>query len=174
MPKAALAFLLLSPLPCFAQPCAAYFKVLQSDPHIQGGTMERLSEPQKKWLTKKEQKKYPSVCYDSAKATYAIVWNQERGSRLISNDKEVDVNGTDGTKIGTTTTSKTSQVQAFLTYVSVMKIESDGKLRNPPLFFDTDHANSNWRAYVKFVPDKSSSADALERAVKFIASLEKP
>lgn len=173
-----LLFALLSPLPCLAQPCSVYFKVLQSDPHIPGGAMERASEPQKKWLAKTAPKKYPSACYDSEKATYAIVWTQERGSRLVSTKNEAPITDMNGNRVGTTSTTGTEEVAAFTTYVSVMKIGADKQLQTPPLFFGNDDTSStnpakNLRDRFIFAPRKSSSTVALERAVQFLVSLNK-
>lgn len=161
--------LILASLPCFGQSdnCKVRFKVLQSDPHIPGGSMERLSEPQKKWLHGKEQKKYPTVCYDPARAAYAIIWSEEVHSRLVSDETDEPVKDENGNRIGTTTGHSTETVSKYVTYVSVMRIASDGHLEKPPIFFGQDHPP----VWSRWGYGYSSSANGLEEAVKFLSSV---
>ena len=152
--------------PCLGQQpqtCKTYFKVIESDPHLPGGSMERLSDPQRKWLRDKAPKKYPGVCYDPVKATYAIVWNEERHSTTVSSPETAPIKDTDGNRVGSTTTYSTETQTRYVTYVSVMKIAADGKLQEPPLFFDNDHAHFF----------HSSSASGLEQGIKFLSSVGK-
>src|SRR5207245_301019 len=55
--------------------CKIYFGVYWADSHIPGGLAPGMQKEQVSWYNKTGKKKYPSVCLDSAKATYVIVWS---------------------------------------------------------------------------------------------------
>lgn len=57
--------------------CKVYFTVSQLDPHLPGGSLDGMSDVQKKWWKKKGVKKFPTACYDPTKATYKIAWWRE-------------------------------------------------------------------------------------------------
>jgi len=136
--------------------------VVLSDPRIPGSSMDKLSDAQEKWLKEKAPKKYPAVCFNPEKATYAIVWYEEK--QLKENTRphvetNIDTNGA----VVSSTTSYTVEISTlYVTHVSVVKIGSDGKLQNPLVFIDSDPAHS---------AQSSSSASGLEHGMKFLKSL---
>jgi hypothetical protein len=140
-----------------------YFKVAQSSPQISGGSTRELSDPQKKWLRDKAPKKYPGVCFDPAKGTYAIALNEQQ--RAIMNSRpHIEPNiATNGGVTGSTITYTNESVTRSVTRVSVAKLGSDGKPLDPPLLLDNDPAHTF----------HASSPNGLELGVKFLASLKK-
>jgi len=124
--------------------CRVSFAVLQSDPHLPNGTLEGMSDAQRKWWDKKGVKKFPAACYDPAKATYKIVWWRETvgDNRVIKNtaDPRFDVSVRGTRDIG-------------FAYVKLAAATQEAK----PLFF-VDR-------------DRKGTAHALERAVEFLSEL---
>lgn len=142
--------MLLFVLPSLAvaqpQSCNVYFSVIQSDPHLPGGSVAAMSNKQEEWWAKKGAKKYPTACYDAAKATYKVVWWREvvGDNRVIKNtsDPRFDVAVRGTRDIG---------------YAYVKQIGAPDA--DKPLFF-VDR-------------DKGGTAAALEKAVKFLAAIPK-
>jgi hypothetical protein len=152
-------------LPCWGQQpssCKVYFKVVLSDPRIPGSPMDKLSDVQQKWLKEKAPKKYPSVCFNPEKASYAIVWNEEKQSKANTRP-HVETNfDSNGASVGSTTTYTVELSILYITHVCVMKIGPDGNMQDPPIFVDSDPARST---------QSSASAIGLEHGMKFLKSL---
>ena len=58
-----------------------------TDPDIPGepgkwGIVFGLDDHQRKWWFEKGKKKYPSLCYDEAEATYSLIWSSDRSSNI--------------------------------------------------------------------------------------------
>ena len=128
-----------------SQKCKLYFTVIQSDVHLPGGSLAAMSVAQEKWWAKKGAKEYSDICYDPSRATYKVVWWKETVS-----DNFVARNVADPRY--DTTIHRTRDIgSAYVKRVGAP--ESD-----KPLFFvDGDH---------------KGTADALEKAVKFLTHVE--
>lgn len=162
-----LACLLLTSAPaCWGQqpsPCKVYFKVAESSPQIPGGSTEELSDPQKNWLRDKAPKKYPSVCFDPAKATHIIALN-ERPLTIVNSRPHIEPNfATNGGVTGSTITYTNESITRLVTLIFVEKLGADGKPLDPPLLLDNNPAHTF----------PASSPNGLELGVKFLASLKK-
>jgi len=134
-------------IPAFAraQRCRVYFTVIQSDVHLPGGSLAAMSAAQEKWGAKKGSKEYPQVCYEASKATYKVVWWKETVS-----DNFVAKNVADPRF--DTTVRRTREIGS----VYVKRVSAPDSVK--PLFFADG--------------DKKGTADALEKAVRFIAQAE--
>jgi hypothetical protein len=69
-----------------ASACKAYFTTFVMDADLEVGLIPAMTADQAKWFKKKGQKKYPDLCQDLEKATYAIVtvqWREEK-QRTVS------------------------------------------------------------------------------------------
>ena len=144
--------------------CKLYFKVLESDLRIPGSPIEKLSDSQTTWLRDKEPKKYPAICYDPAKATYAIAWSEDQESKPNMRphiETNTDVNGN---AIGSSATYTAETATRYVTHISVMKLGADGRPQDPPLFVDKNPAQSS---------HSSASAAGLEHGIKFLSTLVK-
>lgn len=162
------ALLAASCMPCWGQQsstCKIYFKVVLSDPHGSAVPADKLSEVQEKWLREKAPKKYPAVCFNPQKATYALVWNEEKQSKENTRPHVEPTYDANGASVGSSTTYIIELSTLYVTHVSVMKIGLDGKLQDPPLFIDKDPARST---------QSSTSAVGLEHGMKFLKSLANP
>ena len=104
-----------------------------------------MSAAQEKWWTKKGAKDYPTICYGPSSATYKIVWWKETVS-----DNFVAKNVADP-RFDTTVRRTRDIGSAYVKRVSAP--ESD-----KPLFFVDG--------------DRKGTADALEKAVKFLTHVE--
>lgn len=157
----------LTGLPCWGQQstaCKVHFKVIESDRRIPGSPIEKLTETQEKWLREKEPQKYPAVCFDPAKAMYAVIWTEAQ--ETITNRRphiEANVGVNDGVTGSTVTYSEETSTRS-VTHISVAKIGADGSLEDPPVFVDKDPAQAK---------KSSSSAAGLEHGVKFLNTLGK-
>lgn len=127
-----------------AQQCKVYFTVLESDPHLPGGSIAAMSTDQEKWWTKKGQKKYSSLCYEPSKATYQIVWWKQTVSDNFTAKNTAD------SRYDTTIRRTRDIASAYVKQVGAPE-------KDKPLFF----ADS----------DRRGTADALERSLKFLAGV---
>ena len=105
-----------------------------------------MSPNQKEWWEKKGAKKYPSVCYDPAKATYSVVWWKETVS-----DNFVAKNVADPRFDATV--HRTKDIGSI--YVKRVGAPETDK----PLFFING--------------DNKGTVSALEKAIKFLTGVEK-
>jgi hypothetical protein len=124
-----------------AQSCTIYFTVVQSDPHLPGGSISAMSKQQEEWWAKKGAKKYPAACYDPSKASYKIVWWRD-----VVSDNRV-VNNTSDSRFDVTVKGTRDIGYAYVKQVGSPDADK-------PLFF-VDR-------------DKGGTADALEKALKFL------
>jgi hypothetical protein len=137
--------LLLYSAPAAAQQCKVYFTVVESDPHLPGGTVARMSEDQEKWWARKGSKKFPGVCYDPTKATHKIVWwrNVVGDNRHITNPVDPKFS---------TTVRRTRDI-GYAYVKTVGAADSD----NPIFLVDAN---------------REGTAHALEKAVEFLSKLK--
>jgi hypothetical protein len=152
-------------IPCWGQQsstCKVYFRVVLSDPSVPGGSKDKLSDVQEKWLQDKAPKKYPTVCFSAEKATYAIVWNEEKLSKENTRPHVETNYDANGAAVGVSTTYIIELSTVFVTHVSIMKIGPDGTPQEPPIFVDRGPARST---------QSSASAAGLEHGMKFLKSL---
>jgi hypothetical protein len=124
--------------------CNVYFTVIQSDPHLPGGNIAALSKKQEEWWIKKGAKKYSTVCYDPAKATYKIVWWRE-----VVGDNEV-IKNTSDPRYDVSVRGTRDIGYAFVKQIDAPEVEK-------PLFF--------------IDRDRGGTADVLEKAVKYLAQI---
>jgi hypothetical protein len=128
-----------------AQSCKVYFNVAESDPHLPGGTVTRMSEAQEKWWANKGSKKFPGVCYDPAKATHKIVWWRD----VVGDNRHV----TNPVDPKFSTTVRRTRDIGYAYVKPVIAADSD----KPMFFVDAD---------------REGTAHALEKAVEFLSKLK--
>jgi hypothetical protein len=140
-----LSLLLSCSAPASAQQCKVYFIVAESDPHVPGGTVARMSEDKGKWWAKKGSKKFPGVCYDPAKATHKIVWWRE----VVGDNRQV----TNAVDPKFSTTVRRTRDVGYVYVKPVSSADSD----KPVFFVDAD---------------REGTAHALQEAVEFLSKLK--
>lgn len=140
---AALGLLIAASCPA-QESCKVYFDVVQSDPHLPGGTLSRMDAAQEKWWMKRGHKKFPTACYDPQKATHKIVWWRE----VVGDNRHV----TNAVDPRYSVTVRRTRDLGFAFVQPINTVESA-----KPLFVIEE--------------DRDGTAGALEKAVAFLCKL---
>ncbi len=128
-----------------AEQCRFFFNVVESDPHLPGGSISRMSDAQERWWAKRGSKKFLGVCYDPTRATYTIVWWRE----VVSDNRHI----TNPSDPRFSATKKGTRDIGYAYVKSVTAADSE-----KPLFFVDG--------------DSRGTAGALERTVEFLSKLK--
>jgi len=165
--------LLCIALPCLGQEkpsCKVYFAVYWADSQVPGGYAPGMHKEQKNWYEKKLRKKFPDVCLDPEKATYAVVWGSEfkpfsftvpiyhQAVTTVTGD--VNAQATTGWYEDQTYQSKTNNVYMF---VFPLKRRSESSISSDQRPLYATHQES-WWTY------RAAHRHALEEVLKFLSS----
>jgi hypothetical protein len=135
----------LSAIPTLAQDkpsCKAFFQWLRADAATPG-LRTGLDRAQKKWWQSRGQKKYPGLCLDGSvtsgdKPRYLVIWSKSKSIGQASPPANEVYGQTASALQATAPTARIYQPRWDLASVIIVKVQYDGSLMLPPVYFEAD------------------------------------